>query len=125
MEKLQTALAAIEDQQKKHKQGSAPWCVGEQLKDMLRAEPALAPLVEQDLAQPGMDLAGCELKIRDFAGKHKDGNVGFCGPADAERIIREFYGLPPRSKTPSPIAPAGTQAAAPTRRKIIRLEDFL
>ena len=125
MEKLQTALAAIETQQQKHKQGSAPWYVGEQLKDMLRAEPALAPLVEQDLAQPGMGLADCEKKIADFAQKNKQGNVGFCGPADADRIIREFYGLPERSKTPSPIAPAGTQAAAPTRRKIIRLEDFL
>lgn len=118
MEKLQTALAAIEDQQKKHKQGSAPWCVGEQLKDMLRAEPALAPLVEQDLAQPGMDLAGCELKIRDFAGKHKEGNVGFCGPADAERIIREFYGLPPRGDAPA-------QESAKRARKVIRLTDFL
>lgn len=118
MEKLQTALAAIGAQQQKHKQGSAPWCVGEQLKDMLRAEPALAPLVEQDLAQPGMDLAKCELKIRDFAGKHKDGNVGFCGPADAERIIREFYGLPPRGD-------ASAQESAKRPRKIIRLTDFL
>lgn len=118
MEKLQTALAAIEAQQQKHKQGSAPWCVGEQLKDMLRAEPALATLVEQDLAQPGMDLAKCELKIRDFAGKHKEGNVGFCGPADAERIIREFYGLPPRGEAPA-------QESARQVRKIIRLTDFL
>lgn len=115
---INTALAAIEAQQQKHKQGSAPWCVGEQLKDMLRAEPALAPLVEQDLAQPGMDLARCELKIRDFAGKHKDGNVGFCGPADAERIIREFYGLPPRGEAPA-------QESAKRARKVIRLTDFL
>ena len=117
MEKLQTALAAIEAQQQKHKQGSAPWCVGAQLKDMLRAEPDLAPLVEQDLAQPGMDLAKCELKIRDFAGKHKEGNVGFCGPADADRIIREFYGLPPRGEAPA--------ASAKRPRKVIRLTDFM
>lgn len=64
-----------------------------------------------------MDLAGCELKIRDFAGKHKDGNVGFCGPADAERIIREFYGLPPRGEAPA--------ASAKRARKVIRLTDFL
>ena len=118
MEKLQDVLAAIEAQQQKHKQGSAPWCVGEQLQDMLRAEPDLATLVEQDLAQPGMDLAKCELKIRDFAGKHKDGNVGFCGPADAERIIREFYGLPPRGEAPA-------QESAKRPRKVIRLTDFL
>lgn len=118
MEKLQTALAAIEAQQQKHKQGSAPWCVGEQLKDMLRAEQALAPLVEQDLAQPGMGLAECELKIRDFAGKHKDGNVSVCGPADSDRIIREFYGLPPRGEAPA-------TASAKRARNVIRLTDFL
>ena len=122
---LQTALNKIDEQQKKFKQGSAPWCVGEQLKDILRAQPEAADLVARDLDQTGMGLADCEKKIADFAKKNKQGNVGFCGPADADHIIREFYGLPERSKTPSPIAPAGTQAAAPTRRKIIRLEDFL
>lgn len=125
MTELQTALDRIAAQQAKHRQGSAPWCVGEQLKDILRAQPEAADLVARDLDQTGMGLADCEKKIADFAQKNKQGNVGFCGPADADHIIREFYGLPERSKTPSPIAPAGTQAAAPTRRKIIRLEDFL
>lgn len=125
MTELQTALDRITTQQAKHRQGSAPWCVGEQLKDILRAQPEAADLVARDLDQTGMGLADCEKKIADFAQKNKQGNVGFCGPADADHIIREFYGLPERSKTPSPIAPAGTQAAAPTRRKIIRLEDFL
>ena len=125
MTELQNALDRITAQQAKHRQGSAPWCVGEQLKDILRAKPEAADLVARDLDQTGMGLADCEKKIADFAKKNKQGNVGFCGPADADRIIREFYGLPDRSETPSPIAPAGTQAAAPTRRKIIRLEDFL
>lgn len=125
MKELQTALDRITAQQAKHRQGSAPWCVGEQLKDILRAQPEAADLVARDLDQTGMGLADCEKKIADFAQKNKQGNVGFCGPADADHIIREFYGLPERSKTLSPIAPAGTQAAAPTRRKIIRLEDFL
>lgn len=125
MKELQTALDKIAAQQAKHRQGSAPWCVGEQLKDILRAQPEAAELVAKDLNQNGMGLADCEKKIAAFARDHKQGNIGFCGPADADRIIREFYGLPDRSETPSPIAPAGTQAAAPTRRKIIRLEDFL
>lgn len=125
MTELQTALDRIAAQQAKHRQGSAPWCVGEQLKDILRAKPEAADLVARDLDQTGMGLADCEKKIADFAQKNKQGNVGFCGPADADRIIREFYGLPERSETPSPTAPASTQAAAPTRRKIIRLEDFL
>ena len=72
-----------------------------------------------------MGLEDCEKKIAEFASKNQTGGVGFCGPEDADRIIREFYGLPARSETPYPIAPAGTQTAAPARRKIIRLEDFL
>ena len=125
MTHLQTALDKITAQQATYRHGSAPWCVGEQLKYILRAKPEAADLVARDLDQTGMGLADCEKKIADFAQKNKQGNVGFCGPADADRIIREFYGLPARSETPYPIAPAGTQTAAPARRKIIRLEDFL
>ena len=125
MTELQNALDKITAQQGKHKQGSAPWCVGEQLKDILRAQPEIAELVVHDLDQAGMSLADCEKKIAAFAQDHRQGSVGFCGPADADRIIREFYGLPARSETTYPIAPAGTQTAAPARRKIIRLEDFL
>lgn len=125
MTELQTTLDRIAAQQATYKQGSAPWCVGEQLKDMLRENATGAGIVAMDIDQKGMGLADCEKKIADFAQKNKQGNVGFCGPADADRIIREFYGLPARSETPHPIAPAGTQAAAPARRKIIRLEDFL
>ena len=122
---LQTALNKIDEQQKKFKQGSAPWCVGEQLKDMLRENATGAGIVAMDIDQKGMGLADCEKKIAAFAQAHRQGRVGFCGPADADRIIREFYGLPARSETPYPIAPAGTQTAAPARRKIIQLEDFL
>lgn len=125
MTHLQTALDKITAQQATYRQGSAPWCLGEQLKDILRAQPETVELVANDLDQTGMGLADCEKKIAAFAMDHKQGNVGFCGPADADRIIREFYGLPARSETPHPIAPASTQAAAPARRKIIRLEDFL
>lgn len=125
MTHLQTALDKITTQQSTHKHGSAPWCVGEQLKDILRAQPEIAELVANDLDQTGMSLADCEEKIAAFANDHRQGSVGFCGPADSDRIIRAFYGLPGRSETPSHIAPVGTQAAAPTRRKIIRLEDFL
>lgn len=121
---LQTALNKINELQKNVPQGSAPWYVGEQLKDILRAQPDAAELVAQDLAQNGMGLADCEKKIAAFAKDHRQGNVGFCGPADADRIIREFYGLPPQGETPVPVPPAGA-AEAPARRKLIRLEDFL
>lgn len=123
---LQTVLNKINEQQKPLQQGSAPWYVGEQLKDILRAQPEAAGLVSADLDQAGMGLADCEKKIAAFAQAHRQGSVGFCGPADSDRIIREFYGLPERGESPVPVIPAGTTAAAaPAKRKTIRLEDFL
>ena len=122
MTELQNALDKITAQQAKHKQGSAPWCVGEQLKDILRAQPEIAELVVHDLDQIGMSLADCEKKIAAFAQDHRQGSVGFCGPADADRIIRAFYGLPEAPAVSSPTSPA--PPAAP-KRKTIRLADFL
>ena len=122
MTELQNALDKITAQQAKHKQGSAPWCVGEQLKDILRAKPEAADLVARDLDQTGMGLADCEKEIADFAQKNKQGNVGFCGPADADRIIRAFYGLPEAPAASFPTPPAAPDAP---KRKTIRLADFL
>lgn len=123
MTHLQTALDKITVQQAKHKQGSAPWCVGEQLKDILRAQPEIAELVANDLDQTGMGLADCEKKIAAFANDHRQGSVGFCGPADSDRIIRAFYGLPEAPAATFPTSPA-VPSPAP-RRKTIRLADFL
>lgn len=123
MTNLQTALDKITAQQAKHKQGSAPWCVGEQLKGILRAQPEIAELVVHDLDQTGMSLADCEKKIAAFAQDHRQSSVGFCGPADSDRIIRSFYGLPEAPAVSHPTPPA-TSSDAP-KRKTIRLADFL
>lgn len=119
MSTINEALEAIEAQQKDLEQGSAPWCVGEQLKDILRAEPAGVDLVAQDLAA-GMTLADCEKKIAAFAREHSKGKMGFCGPADSDRIIRQFFGLPARE---APLIQE--EPPAPARRRTIRLTDFM
>lgn len=116
---MQKVIESIEAQQAQLEQYSAPWCVGEQLKDILRQTPEAAELVAQDLAIEGMGLADCEKKIEAFARKHKSGRVGFCGPADADRIIREFYGIPAAS------APGVQEAAPQPQRKTISLLDFM
>lgn len=110
---LQTALDKITAQQPRER--TAVWMVGEQLKDMLRSEPHLAELVEQDLEVKEMSLARCEAKIKAFADGHRTGNFSCVVPAEAERIIREFYGLPAQGEAEGP-APAGDS--------LIRLEDF-
>lgn len=94
------AIAAIAAQQPKTK--SAVWMVGEQLKDMVRAEPGIAALLTADLAGEGMGLADAEKKIAERAKQNKVGNCGVVTPAEAEDILRSFYGLPPRGAAAEP-----------------------
>ena len=110
---LQLALDKIAAQQPKER--SAVWMVGEQLKDMLRREPEWAELIARDLDVEGMSLVECEKKIKAFADKHKTENFACVIPTEAERIIREFYGLGERreEKTEAPAL------------SMLRLEDFL
>ena len=89
---------------------------------MLRENATGAGIVAMDIDQKGMSLADCEKKIAAFAQDHRQGSVGFCGPADADHIIRAFYGLPEAPAVSSPTSPA---APAAPKRKIIRLADFL
>ena len=63
-----------------------------------------------------ISLKGCEAEIRAFA--HKNGSC--CTGAEAEKIIRKYFGLPEQTETPkqeptAPPAPAGN---------IVNLEDF-
>lgn len=108
---LSVALDKITAQQPKER--TPVWMVGEQLKDILRAEPHLAELVAQDLDVKEMSLAECEKKIKAFADAHKTGGFSCVIPSEAERIIREFYGLPLRG-----------ESAEPAGDNLIRLEDF-
>ena len=91
---LDKAVAAIEAQQAKVAARSAPWMVGEQLKDICRREPASAELIAQDLENEQMSITEAEKKIKAFADKHKTGNFACVTPIEAEKILREFYGLP-------------------------------
>ena len=88
---LNRAIAAIEKQQPKER--TPVWMVGEQLKDILRDEPGFAQLVLQDLENESQSIKACEKKIKEYADKHKTGNFACVIPTEAERIIREFYGL--------------------------------
>lgn len=83
------------------KERTAVWMVGEQLADMIRREPDLADIVDKDLDVPEMSLAECEKKIKAYADKHKTGNFACVTPIEAEKIIREFYGLGEQDATSS------------------------
>lgn len=94
MTDLQMAFQAIHEQQEKMQKYSPAYCLGEQLKGILSENPAAASLVLEDFKNPGMNITDCEKKIAEFAKAHKVGNCGCCPPQEADRIIREFYGIP-------------------------------
>lgn len=96
-----TVFEKIEAQQK-GKENSAVWMVGEQLKDICRSDPHCAELVEQDLENASMSIVEAEKKIKAWADKQKrSGNCVCVPPNVAEKIIREFYGLPEATAAPA------------------------
>ena len=89
-----TVFKKIEAQQK-GKENTAAWMVGQQLKDICRSDPHCAEIVEQDLENQSMSIVEAEKKIKAYADKQKRTGNCVCVPPDvAEKIIREFYGLP-------------------------------
>ena len=105
----------IEAQQAKVKPRSPQWMVGEQLKDICRHEPKSAELIAQDLENTAMSITEAEKKIKAFADKNKTGQFSCVTPAESNRILREFYGLP----KPDEVKP--TTSA----KKLVDLADFL
>ena len=87
--------------QQKGKEETAPWMVGEQLKDILRGQPELQELVDKDIDNKGMGLEDCEKKLKAYADKHHKGSSFCVIPTVAEKIIREFYGLPGQTAAPA------------------------
>jgi hypothetical protein len=80
--------------------------IGEQLKDIAAREPISAELLEKDLVIKEMSLEAAEKKLKEYADKHHKGAGGFCiSPKVAEKILREFYGLPEAGKAPAEPAP--------------------
>ena len=87
------------------------WMCGEQLLEMIGQDVEAAKLVLDDMQHGGLSLTGCEKKIKTFA--TKNGNV--CVGPEAEKIIRDYFGLQERATVQKLAAePAGG----------ISLEDF-
>lgn len=117
------AIRAIEAQQAKVTARSPQWMVGEQLKDICRREPRSAELLAQDLKVEAMSITAAEKKIKAFADGHKTGNFSCVTPMEADRILREFYGLP---EPTAAVQPAPPESKPPERkRKIVNMMDFL
>lgn len=120
---IEKAVGLIEEQQKAVKERSAQWMVGEQLKDMCRREPECAELLYQDLQVKEMSITEAEKKIKAFADKNKTGNFACVTPMEADRILREFYGLPTGRADMESAPTAGKETVGATGT--INILDFL
>lgn len=109
-------IEKIEAQQAKVKERSAPWMVGEQLKDICRREPKSAEIIDADLDNEGMSIVEAEKKIKAYADKHKTGSFACVTPAEADEILRKFYGIAGAEET--------VQEIQKPSRKVVRLDDF-
>lgn len=112
------ARSKLEAQQSKVKPRSPQWMVGEQLKEICRNEPRSAELIAQDLENDAMSIIEAEKKIKAYADGHKAGNFSCVTPAESDRILREFYGLP-KPDEPDEVKPT------PLAKKLVDLADFL
>ena len=106
-----TVFEMIEAQQK-GLEDTTVFMVGEQLKDICRADPACAEIVAADLQQEAMSIANCEKKIKAIAdelSKNKRLQSVGVSPDTAEKIIRQFYGLPEVGEKSAPAAPMASE----------------
>lgn len=92
---VEEAIRKLREQQSRVQERSGPWMAAEQLMDLCRREPESAALIAQDLDNPEMGIVQAEKQIKAFADKHKTGNFACVTAAEAEGILRKFYGLRP------------------------------
>ena len=84
----------IAEQQKGH-ENEPRVMIGEQLKEIAEREPLSAELLERDLEIEEMNLEAAEKHFQEYADKNHGKAKAFCiTPKVAERLLREFYGLP-------------------------------
>lgn len=82
------------EQQKGH-ETEPRFMIGEQLKEIAEMEPLSADLLERDLEIEEMNLEAAEKHFQEYADKNRGKAKAFCiTPKVAERLLREFYGLP-------------------------------
>lgn len=122
-----TVFEKIEAQQK-GKENTPAWMVGEQLKDICAADPNCAELVAQDLENKDMTLEKAAGKIKAYADELHKKRKGSCvcvPPNEAERILREFYGLPAASAPRLSIVKPEPESVVVPEADGLDLFDFL
>ncbi len=121
-----TELHAIISAQQKGHENEPLYMIGEQLKDIAEREPVSAELLEQDLGRTGMTLADAAKKLKEYADKNCKGAKCFCiTPMVAEKILREFYGLPSAKEKEQVTEKKEVNSSLSSDSGYIDLTDFL
>lgn len=104
-----TKLQEIIEKQQKGHENEPRFMIGEQLKEIADREPLSEKLLERDLEIPEMSLEAAEKHFQEYADKNHKGAKTFCiTPIVAERILRDFYGLPQKEESVS----SGSESSA-------------
>lgn len=118
MSKIDVAIEKISSQQKGLKEHSMAFAFGEQLKAICQESEATAELVATDLDNAEMSIekfAKIVKKKADEIHKEEKTNEVAISPLYVDKLIRDFYGLPPKGEAPP----------KPDTPKIINLEDMM
>ena len=97
------------------------WHTGEHLLEFLGKYPQYAELISTDLDNPEMSLTNFEKEIASAA----RANGGGLGGADADNVLRKFYGLPAGGEDVPTPGPVSEQAAPEVGGVHVNLSDFL
>lgn len=119
-------LCEIIEKQQQGKEDTAAYYVGEQLKAMACGNDFITELLINDLQQADMSIKNAEKQIKAYADKRGAGCVCVT-PDKADKILREFYGLPKPEKSSnniiSEISPAAVEEAFIDLEKILLGDD--
>ena len=108
---IKKAIDRLTEQQQGLSENDKVYWVAEQIKDICKESETNAELVFQDLENEQMSVKAVEKKIEAYAKQH-----GGCTPPQvADKIIRDFYGLPPK----------GEVVATESAPKLIDINDFI
>ena len=117
---MNTAKELIEKQQS-GKDNTPAFVIGLHLIDMMKQDGRIEAILAEDLQNPDMSLERCAGKLKEAADEKHSKTKSSCivlTPAEAEKIIRKFYGLPDAEERIQ-------EAPVPEPSDIINLEDLL
>lgn len=98
---MSETIRKIEHQQA-GKEGTPAYMIGEQLKDIIRDNPAAEDIIGADLDIAEMNLDAAAAMLKKYADGHRKGAACFCITPDvAEKLLYGFYKIPEKSEAAS------------------------